>query len=59
MARIVLEDPPPLTPANQQNFPYVARPFPTRWLLENSGLKSHPAPATPKAAEDDEPNRVE
>lgn len=51
MARKILDNPPPLTPASQRNFPYVVRSFPTRYLLDHTNLKTSPAKKERDAAE--------
>jgi hypothetical protein len=54
MARKILDNPPPLTPRALRNFPYSVRSFPTRYLLENSGLAvGAPAKVGRKSAENE------
>lgn len=55
MARTVLDEPPPLTPGNQTDFPYLARPFPFQALMQGAALaprKDNAAPRPHNSAED-------
>jgi hypothetical protein len=55
MARTVLENPPPLTPANQQDFPFLAWSFPFEALMQGAALaprhSAQPPPPHNSAAE--------